>query len=68
MAPRIAYNVLLIIIFAAIGYGAGKTGQIIKAGGDLVAQASPTWILVAIIIVAALVARYVIRRMVSKKK
>ena len=67
MAPRIAYNVLLIVIFAALGYGAGKTGQLIKAGGDLVSQATPTWILVAVVVIAALIARVVIRKKVSGK-
>ena len=67
MAPRIAYNVLLIIIFAALGYGLGKTGQLMKAGGDLVSQATPIWILVAVVVVVCLIARFVIRKKLSGK-
>ena len=57
----------MIVIFAALGYGAGKTAQVMKAGGDLVSQASSTWILVAVIIAAALIARFIIRRKLTKR-
>ena len=78
MITRIIYNVLPIIMFGALGYGLGKTIQIINAAKanpalytdpnpTWVQQASPIWMVVAAVVLAVIAARYIIKRSITRQ-
>ena len=73
MITKIIYNVLPIIMCGALGYGLGKTIQIMraaKAAPELytapnptwIQQASPIWMMVAAVVIAVIAIRYFIKR------
>ena len=78
MIARIIYNVLPIVMCGALGFGLGKTLQIVRAAKanpalytapnpTWVQQASPIWMIVGAVVIGALAARYLIKRHLSRK-
>ena len=72
------YNVIMIVIFSALGYGFGKTLQVYRSfradpslyaapNPSWIRSLTPTWLLIGAIIVASLIARAVIKSRMKRK-